>query len=103
MISNVFEETTERVYNFEVEGTHTYFAGDVGAWVHNAFTGGDFCDALGNFRNKLRRDSEGNIFSPDFLHDELEKFNKKGKHLGAFCPQTGNQIKPPVKGRKIDL
>ena len=35
VISNVYEETTERVYNFEVEGTHTYFAGDVGAWVHN--------------------------------------------------------------------
>ena len=37
MISNVYEETTERVYNFEVSGTHTYFAGDVGAWVHNSF------------------------------------------------------------------
>ena len=27
--------STERVCNFEVSGTHTYFAGDVGAWVHN--------------------------------------------------------------------
>ena len=36
VISNTLEETTERVYNFEVSGTHTYFAGDVGAWVHNA-------------------------------------------------------------------
>ena len=24
------------VYNFEVEDTHTYFVGDLGAWVHNA-------------------------------------------------------------------
>ena len=40
VISNVLEETTERVYNFEVEGTHTYFAGDVGAWVHNASSAG---------------------------------------------------------------
>lgn len=24
------------VYNFEVEGTHTYFAGDARVWVHNA-------------------------------------------------------------------
>ena len=36
MISVGYEETTERVFNFEVAGTHTYFAGDVGAWVHNA-------------------------------------------------------------------
>ena len=36
VISNVFEETTERVCNFEISGTHNYFAGDVGAWVHNA-------------------------------------------------------------------
>ena len=36
VISVGYEKTTERVYNFEVSGTHTYFAGDVGAWVHNA-------------------------------------------------------------------
>jgi hypothetical protein len=27
------------VYNFEVDGTHTYFVGDLGAWVHNANCG----------------------------------------------------------------
>lgn len=26
------------VYNFEVEGAHTYFVGETGAWVHNACT-----------------------------------------------------------------
>jgi len=25
-----------RVFNFEVEGDHTYFVGDDGVWVHNA-------------------------------------------------------------------
>ncbi len=29
-----WEETRTRVYNFEVEGTHTYYA--AGVWVHNA-------------------------------------------------------------------
>ena len=29
VISNFREETTERVYNFEVDRTHNYFAGDV--------------------------------------------------------------------------
>jgi hypothetical protein len=26
----------QEVYNLEVEGQHTYFVGDVGAWVHNS-------------------------------------------------------------------
>ena len=29
----------ERTYNFEVEGYHTYFVGEVGAWVHNVCRG----------------------------------------------------------------
>jgi RHS repeat-associated protein len=29
-------ERVERTYNFEVEGFHTYFVGESGAWVHNA-------------------------------------------------------------------
>jgi hypothetical protein len=35
------ERTGERetVYNFEVEGVHTYFVGQLGAWVHNACGG----------------------------------------------------------------
>nr|WP_279305988.1 polymorphic toxin-type HINT domain-containing protein [Leptospira meyeri] len=30
------DERVETVYNFEVEGYHTYFVGEVGVWVHNA-------------------------------------------------------------------
>ncbi|MCG6146466.1 HINT domain-containing protein [Leptospira bandrabouensis] len=30
------DEREETVYNFEVEGYHTYFVGEVGVWVHNA-------------------------------------------------------------------
>lgn len=29
------QEWRTKVYNFEVEGFHTYFVGDLGAWVHN--------------------------------------------------------------------
>jgi hypothetical protein len=32
--TNALEER-ETVYNFEVEGFHTYFVGEVGVWVHN--------------------------------------------------------------------
>lgn len=35
------ESTGERetVYNFEVEGTHTYLVGETGVLVHNAYCG----------------------------------------------------------------
>ena len=32
------------VYNFEVEGAHTYFVGEAGAWVHNACALGDLTE-----------------------------------------------------------
>jgi hypothetical protein len=37
VISVSYEVASERVYNFEVSETHSYFAGDLGAWVHNGF------------------------------------------------------------------
>ena len=30
----------------------------------------------------------------------LEKYNKNGQHQGSIDPETGDQTKPPVKGRK---
>jgi hypothetical protein len=33
--SAVWSRERETVYNFEVENTHTYFVGTLGAWVHN--------------------------------------------------------------------
>ena len=36
--SAVWTRDRETVYNFEVENTHTYFVGSLGAWVHNACT-----------------------------------------------------------------
>ncbi|MCG6146457.1 polymorphic toxin-type HINT domain-containing protein [Leptospira bandrabouensis] len=32
------DEREETVYNFEVEGYHTYFVGEIGVWVHNECT-----------------------------------------------------------------
>ena len=34
-VRKVEQSGTATVYNFEVEGTHTYFVGKTGAWVHN--------------------------------------------------------------------
>ena len=35
-VRKVEQSGTATVYNFEVEGTHTYFVGKTAAWVHNA-------------------------------------------------------------------
>ncbi len=39
----------------------------------------------------------------DHLHGEIEVFNKRGWHLGALDATTGELMKEPKKGRKIDI
>ena len=39
----------------------------------------------------------------DYLHQEVETYNKQGDHLGAINPQTRRLSKPPVRGRRIDI
>lgn len=54
---------------------------------------------------KLRprwRDSDGNIYEWDFQHGAVEKYNKRGKHLGEFDHITGEQTKAPDNTRKIE-
>jgi hypothetical protein len=43
------------------------------------------------------------IYEEDTQHGELEKYNRRGKHLGSVDPESGEVIKGPVKGRCIDL
>jgi hypothetical protein len=41
------------------------------------------------------------FYSWDGEHNgEVEVWDRRGKHLGVNNPQTGEQIKPAVKGRK---
>ncbi|WP_409567724.1 colicin E3/pyocin S6 family cytotoxin [Rugamonas sp. DEMB1] len=39
----------------------------------------------------------------DCLHGEVEGFNRRGHHLGAFDAVSGEQIKDGVRGRKINV
>ena len=41
------------------------------------------------------------IYTWNALHGEIEAFTRRGRHFGAYHPQTGVRIKPPVKGRRI--
>ena len=39
----------------------------------------------------------------DYIHNDIEVYNSKGKHLGSMDPVTGEMYKGPVKGRRIEF
>jgi filamentous hemagglutinin len=68
---------------------------------------GPFVDSLSPLKRKSQRrrwtGPREQIYEEDTQHGELEKYNKRGKHEGSVDPATGEVIKPPVKGRTIEL
>ncbi|MHC8355932.1 colicin E3/pyocin S6 family cytotoxin [Pseudomonas sp. LB3P81] len=44
-------------------------------------------------------DSSGRIYEWDTQHGAVEMYDKQGKHLGEFNPETGAQTKPAKPGR----
>jgi hypothetical protein len=45
---------------------------------------------------------DGTILEWDSQHGALEKYNKRGKHLGEFDPETGKQNKGPDAGKEVE-
>ncbi|KAA1035523.1 hypothetical protein ERX35_011115 [Macrococcus equipercicus] len=45
--------------------------------------------------------SKKRYYTWDKAHNEIEVYDKKGKHLGAMDSVTGKMIKKAVKGRKL--
>lgn len=45
-------------------------------------------------KRKRWKDSEGNIYEWDYQHGDVEKYDKRRKHLGSIDPKTGNQTPP---------
>lgn len=61
---------------------------------------------LNNGKNGLKTSGHGRglqYYSWDYLHNEIEVFNRRGIHLGAIDPTTGEWVKEAVKGRFIPL
>lgn len=50
---------------------------------------------------KRWKDPEGNIYEWDSRHGTIEKYDKKGNHLGEFN-SAGEQIKPSNPNYKIE-
>lgn len=71
------------VYNFEVEGFHTYFVGEVAAWVHNE------CDAVTRRPGSFRKATVRNAWDSA----------APGPTGGKVCPTCGKEVQvPPGKG-----
>ncbi|MGG6267990.1 colicin E3/pyocin S6 family cytotoxin [Leptolyngbya sp. AN03gr2] len=51
---------------------------------------------------KRWKDEEGNIYEWDSRHGTIEKYDRKGKHLGEFDPITGEQLKPANPDYEVD-
>ncbi|MFF7717624.1 colicin E3/pyocin S6 family cytotoxin [Streptomyces sp. NPDC007988] len=47
------------------------------------------------------KDPKGDIYEWDSQHGTVEKYNKRGKHLGEYDPNTGTQTKPADKTREV--
>jgi hypothetical protein len=130
--ANTKVEEPLRVYNFSVANTPSYFVGTEGIWAHNAGKNCDVPGGkndVGNYipapkdidgipglipakpktpvqagggLRKRWKDKKGNIYEWDSRHGTLEKYNKRGKHLGEFDPVTGKQTKPADKSRNVE-
>lgn len=58
-------------------------------------------------RPNRKKDANGNLYEWDFGGEgrhspQIEKYDKFGKHKGAFDPLTGERIEGPKAGRGID-
>lgn len=62
-----------------------------------------FWNSLKNWRKGIKRDNDGNYYDWDYTHGDIEKYDKRGRHLGSVDPETGRQTKDAVPGRRLDI
>lgn len=65
----------------------------------------DTCDYLGFVAGDRRwRSKDGAwLYTWDFLHGEIEVFNRRGRHMGVADALTGVVFAPGIAGRRIDV
>lgn len=114
LVQHEILEAPIAVYNFEVEDFHTYYVRESSVLVHNMcarITNGTKAESkiwkkFQSAKNGLKKSGSGKnlkYYSWDNLHNEIEVFDRFGKHLGVMDPTTGQMIKSAVKGRSINI
>ena len=48
------------------------------------------------------KDKKKKIYEWDYQHGTVEVYNKRGKHIGEFDPETGEQLKDKDKTREVE-
>jgi hypothetical protein len=48
------------------------------------------------------KDADGNIYEWDSQHGAVERYNKRGEHLGEYDPNTGARRKGPDRTRRVE-
>jgi hypothetical protein len=56
----------------------------------------------GGGMRKRWKTKAGEIFEWDSQHGTLEKYTKRGKHLGEFDPDTGTRTKEADRTREVE-
>ena len=58
-------------------------------------------------RGKTRTNGENGrakeYYEWDFTHNDIEVYDRNGRHKGSKDPTTGEMTKPPVPGRRINV
>ena len=56
------------------------------------------------YRGPIKQNGEGKskrFYKWDYTHNDIEVYDRKGRHLGSMEPTTGELYKPEVQGRDI--
>lgn len=48
------------------------------------------------------QDVNGELLEWDFRHGRVERYNPRGRHLGEFDPESGEQLSPADPARKVE-
>jgi hypothetical protein len=93
------------VYNAAVEGKGDNKGQEEGK--KKPKDGKSFWNKLKNWGRGIKTNGESGkkrrYYQWDRTHGDLEGYDRYGRHIGSYNPETGVQTKPPVKGRVIDI
>ena len=89
VVANKYEQLTTKVYNFEVEHAHNYFADELGLWVHNERPPASFWKSI-FFDPKTPKRIRGEIFAQLRRGVTFSKLNNpKGCDVGHHPTNRG--------------
>ena len=87
--------------SLSVSGDHSYHPAPKGLTAFpDAVKDKSKSSVQGGGKKRTRwKDSKGRIYEWDSQHGAVEMYDKQGKHLGEYNPETGEQTKPAKPGR----